>query len=569
MINRLKVYSLCLLLSFFILIARLFYWQIYKGKGLSAQARVQYQSGYALLAPRGNILAADSTWLSASGKSWLVYGVPPDLKKGSKKTAETLAPFFVEDEDKTSLLSEIDRINELLSKGGIQWTPLRTKVSDETKQNIEKLNLKGIGFEFQETRIYPEASSGAHLLGFVGKNNEGQDEGYFGLEGFYDKTLTGKPGFITRDSDASGAPIILGAFREMSAIGGVNLLTHIDKTVQLTLDKKLKHGIEKYGALAGSAIVMNPKNGGILGMSSFPSYDPQKYWEYGDQFFNNPTIFSSFEPGSIFKVLIMAAGLDSGVINPDTKCDSCFGPLKIDKYFIETWNNEYYPESTMTDVIVHSDNVGMAYVGQKLGQEKMFDYLNSFGIGQNTGIDLQGEISPKLREKGSWGNIDVATASFGQGVATTPIQMLRAVAAIANKGRIMTPQVVDKIMGEGWEEDIKEKDGGRVISEKAANEMTQMMVEAAKKGEAKWTNIGGFKVAGKTGTAQIPIAGHYDEEKTNASFIGFAPYDNPKFIMIVTLQEPSSSPWASETAAPLWYSIAVDLFNYFGIQPDN
>ncbi len=263
----------------------------------------------------------------------------------------------------------------------------------------------------------------------------------------------------------------------------------------------------------------------------------------------------------------MASALDAGVIEPDTKCDICGGPVRIDKYTIETWNNEYRPDSIMTDVIVNSDNVGMVYVGQKLGREHMYDYLNSFGIGNSTGIDLQGEMSPSLRKKDEWGQIDLATASFGQGIAVTPIQMIRAVCAIANKGILLTPQVVDKIVGEGWEEDVKPVIGKRVISEKVASQITAMMVEAAQKGESKWTNTKGFRVAGKTGTAQIPIAGHYDEDKTIASFIGFAPFDNPKFVMLITLHEPKSSQWASETAAPLWYSIAKNLFVHYGIQP--
>ena len=184
------------------------------------------------------------------------------------------------------------------------------------------------------------------------------------------------------------------------------------------------------------------------------------------------------------------------------------------------------------------------------------------------GIDLQGEASPALREKGTWNIVDLATTTFGQGIAVTPIQMIRAAGAIANHGVLMAPKIVEKIEGEGWEETNKGNVGQRVISAEAASEITAMMAEAASHGESKWTNLRGFKVAGKTGTAQIPIAGHYDAEKTNASFVGFAPYDNPKFIMLVILSEPQSSQWASETAAPLWYAIAKDLFPYLGIQPE-
>ena len=564
-----KLVYLVFFAVFIALLARLFYWQILKGEERSAQARQQYEIGQSISAPRGNILAKDRTWLAARGEAWLVYASLPDLKENPEKIANLLAPFFVEDEkDKEALLGQVSRLQNLLTRKEVVWVPLKHRVSPEVKKNIEALGIEGLGFEKEETRVYPESSSAAHLLGFVGKNSQGENVGYFGLEGYYNPSLSGKPGFTTTERDARGLPIAFGETTEVQAIEGVDLLTHIDKTVQFVLEEKLSKGIEKYGAKAGTAIVMNPKNGAVLGMASFPSYDPANYAKFGDEYFRNPAISDSFEPGSIFKILVMAAGLDAGVVKPDTKCDICSGPLKVDKYFIKTWNNQYRPDSTMIDVIVNSDNVGMAFVAQKLGADKLYDYLEKFGIGQKTGIDLQGEISPKLREKGKWSIVDLVTTSFGQGVAVTPIQMIRAASAIANQGLLPTPQVVDKILGDSWEEDIKPEIKGRVISEKTAQEITTMMVEAARSGEAKWTYLRGFKVAGKTGTAQIPIAGHYDEEKTIASFIGFAPYDDPKFIMLVTLKEPASSPWASETAAPLWYDIAKDLFIYFGIQPE-
>jgi len=199
----------------------------------------------------------------------------------------------------------------------------------------------------------------------------------------------------------------------------------------------------------------------------------------------------------------------------------------------------------------------MIFVGQKLGADTLYDYLKRFGFGGPTGIDLQGEAVPALRPKGSWNIVDLATASFGQGVAITDAQLIRAVSAIANGGQLPRLEVVKA-----------QPKFQPVISPETAAKVTAMMVEAAKNGEAKWTNTKGFSVAGKTGTAQIPIAGHYDTLNTIASFIGFSPANNPKFIMLVTLNTPQSSPWASETAAPLWYSVAKDLFPYFNIQPE-
>jgi cell division protein FtsI (penicillin-binding protein 3)/stage V sporulation protein D (sporulation-specific penicillin-binding protein) len=312
---------------------------------------------------------------------------------------------------------------------------------------------------------------------------------------------------------------------------------------------------------------MDPFTGQILAMAAYPSFDPADYQEYSDEVFKNPVISDTFEPGSIIKPIVMASGLDAKVVRPDTPCDICGGPLKLDRFFIKTWNNEYNPGITMTDVIIHSDNVGMSFVGQKLGADTLYDYLTRFGIGKMSGIDLQGEAAPSLRKKGTWNIVDLATASFGQGVAVTPIQMVRAISVIANGGYLVTPKVVESVQGEGWSEPVKDGAKQKVISEEAAAEATQMMVKAANEGEAKWAKVPGFTIAGKTGTAQIAVEGHYDETNTIHSFVGFAPVNKPKFVMLVTLKSPTGSPWAAETAAPLWYSIGRELFPYLGVPP--
>lgn len=569
--TRIKLVYLGFILAFLAVILRLFYWQVIKAKELANQARKQYQIGQSLLAPRGNIISDDGSLLVGKQDGWLVYAYLPEISLEKDEIADLLAPFFIESiegEKDDLLFQEAGRIKSLFSKDNLVWIPLQHHILREVKENIEALSLDGIGFEEEDLRVYPEASSAAHLLGFLGKNVDGIDKGYFGLEGYYDLILSGKPGFISRDMDAQGSPIIVGDLQEIGAVEGVDLVTNINKGIQLMAEKKLKEGIEKYGASAGSVIVMEPKTGAIKAMSSFPNYDPAEYTKYSDELFKNPCISDSFEPGSVFKVLVMASALDAQAVKPETKCEICSGPVKIDKYTIETWNEQYFPDSSMVDVIVHSDNVGMTFVGDKLGKEKMYEYLDRFGIGKLTGVDLQGEATPILRDKNSWGKIDIATASFGQGIALTPLQLISAVSTIANKGISARPFVVKKLQSDGWNEDIKPILGERVISEKAAEEISLMMAEAAKSGEAKWTHLTGFKVAGKTGTAQIPISGHYDQEKTIASFIGFAPFDDPKFIMLVTLREPQTSPWASETAAPLWYDIAKDLFIYYKIIPE-
>ena len=256
-----------------------------------------------------------------------MYASLPDLTYSPDKIAELLAPFTVNEPGEDEILSESKRINKILTRDEIVWTPIASRLSPEKKRTIEEMNLEGIGFIQEERRIYPEASASAHLLGFVGKSENGDDKGYFGLEGFYDLVLQGKEGFLLREKDAKGLPIILGSSKEASSISGIDIVTNIDKTLQLRLEEKLKKGIERYGAVAGSAIIMDPKSGAILAMSSYPSYDPNKYSKYSTELFKNPVISDSFEPGSVFKVVVMAAALDAEVVEPDTICDACSGPL--------------------------------------------------------------------------------------------------------------------------------------------------------------------------------------------------------------------------------------------------
>lgn len=547
------------LLLFLGLAIRLIYWQVIKGSELSSEAQSQYNSNIVTSAPRGNILARDGSFLVIRADVWRLLANSNLLKNSPASISSKIAPILGVD---------TVELQEQLEKTG-SYNLIADKVDRDAKSNIEAMKIPGISFEPEEIRFYPEASSAAQLLGFLGKDTDGGNLGYFGLEGYYNLPLSGKPGFLGREQDVRGAPILLGGSKEISAVRGVDLVTSVDKRIQIAAEEKLHDGITKYGASGGSVTVMNPYSGEILAMASEPSFDPREYQKYNDSLFKNPVISNSFEPGSIFKVLIMSAALDAGVVTPDTECDICSGPLSIDKYQIKTWNNKYRPNSTMTDVIVDSDNVGMAFAGQKLGADGLYDYLAKFGIGKKTGIDLQGEAAPAMRERGTWNSVDLATASFGQGIAVTGIQMVRAVSAIANGGYLVSPRVVASVRGDGWEEEIKPDVPKKVIGSEAAAEMTQMMVAAANLGEAKWTKIPGYNVAGKTGTAQIPISGHYDPTNTNHSFIGFAPVGKPKFVMLVTLQSPQSSPWAAETAAPLWYSIARELFPYLRIQPEN
>lgn len=571
---RLRFLLFGFLILGFLVILRLSFWQIIKAEELKNLARSQHQTSVTVPAHRGSILAKDGFPLVISVEAYLAWASIPDLEENPKDMAQKLAPILARepiDEEVTKeeiVKEEEKRLLGLLTKEGAKWVALKNRVPREKKEKVENMNLAGIGFYLEEDRSYPEASMSAHLLGFVGKDTAGQDKGYFGLEGYYDLTLVGAPGELLRERDALGLPILIGLSSRVGALDGLDLNTHIDRTIQFFVERELAEGLEKYGAKSGTVIVMEPKSGAVLALASLPSYDPKNFKHYPKESFVNPAVGESFEPGSVFKIVVMASALDAKAVKPEDKCEVCSGPRRIAEYTIATWNKEYHPDATPKEIIQYSDNVGMIWTAEKLGIDKFVDYIKRFGFGRGTGIDLQDEASPSIRKDKDWKFIDLAVSAFGQGIAVTPIQMVRAVAAIANGGVLPTPQVVDKITGESWEQDIKPVSEGRVISQETSRQVTEMMVNAVESGEAKWAKPKGFKIAGKTGTAQIPVAGHYDEEKTIASFVGFAPADKPRFVMLVTLQEPTSSPWGSETAAPLWFSIAKDIFPYLGIQPE-
>lgn len=544
-------------LAFSAIVLRLFYWSVISSDTLRQEASSQYFLEFQLPPSRGSILDQKQNSLTIPQSAYLIY-TQPKLIKDTTKFARVVSEVLS--------LDEKDVMAEL-SRPGRFWVPLAHKVEAPLVEKLKALNLDGIGFEKEAKRYYLEASMAAHLLGFVGSDAQGQDKGYFGLEGFYERELRGKSGALQIEKDAKGNPILIGDATRVDPENGRSLVLWMDRSVQRMVEKRLLEGIQKYGAKEGSVIVMDPKTGGIVSMASFPSYDPARYSQFPSDLFKNPLISGSYEPGSTFKVLVMSGALEEKLVTPTTTMEEN-GPVRVGEYLIKTWNEEYHGIMTMTKVLERSSNVGMVYVGKKLGTEKLVGFLKRFGIGEVTGIDLEEEISPDLRPERQWGDIDLATASFGQGIAVTPIQMVRAVGALANDGWLMEPHVVSKIIDEkGKSVDIKPKKVRQVISASTARIIAEMMVAAVDNGEAKWAKPKGYRIAGKTGTAQIPVAGHYDEKKTIASFVGFAPADNPRFVMLVTLREPASSPWGSETAAPLFFTIARDLFTYWGIPP--
>jgi cell division protein FtsI/penicillin-binding protein 2 len=577
--QRIQVFFLALLALTGLITLRLAYWQLIRGRELASAAESQYESKRVVTPTRGEIVTADGFPLVVNKPVYALGAYLPAVTDRPQAIVDQVLPrltFTIEDpaiatdparakafletaqnEAKASMLTKLS------SQSG--YVVLANNLSVPVKQSLESLGIPGLSFDESFVRDYPEASLSAHVVGFVGRDEVGAPLGYFGLEGFYNRELEGKNEIEKQDKDALGNPLLLGDFRRLEGRDGRDLKLHIERSAAYIVESELKRGIERYGAVSGDVVVMDPETGGIIAMASYPTYNPSQFYRFDTSLYKNPIVANTYEPGSTFKVLIMAAAFNEGVVSESDHCDICHGPYQIDKYAIKTWDGKYRDQATPEDIIVHSDNVGMVWTAERLGNERLLAYIKNYGFGEKTGIDVQEEVAARLRER--WGDIDYATASFGQGIAVTSIQMVRAVAAIANGGRLMEPHVVASVLDHGASLDISPKVVRTVLSQEATKKITKLMVAAVDKGEAKWAKPKGYQIAGKTGTAQIAVSGHYDAQKTIASFVGFAPADHPRFVMLVKLQEPQSSQWGSETAAPLWFAIAKKLLLHYNIPP--
>ncbi len=588
---RLNFLKLFFFLLLFALVGRLFYWQVLNYNELAEAATEQHLTTIRIDSPRGRILSADGNILAGNQKAYLLFAMIPEIEKNLgksqkyvdkvKEIVDKLTPILyketisqkVEPEKLSKKEKETIEANlrndmtDKLSKQSLVWVPLFRKLSQNSAEEIKKIDIKGLGFEEQNRRFYPEGSLGGFLLGFVGKDSEGNDRGYFGLEGFYQDQLQGQSGTLTQEVDASGKPIISLEDAGSQPKQGLDIQTTIDRTVQYTVEKYLFDGAKKYGAKHASAIVMDPKTGEILALANYPSYDPLKWDQFEDKIRKNNAISDVYEPGSTFKGVTAAAALDSGIVKPETICP-CAGPLKIAEYEVQTWNNKYSPNSTMAQILQHSDNIGAAFWAQQLGKEKFIKAVRDFGFGTTTGIDLQGEETGLLKKNQDWGEIDLATGGFGQGLSVTALQMVNAFSVIANDGKLMRPYVVKKIISKDKEIENSPKVLRTVLKKETAVKMREMLLSAVEQGEAKRIIPKGMRVGGKTGTAQIPLNGRYDPSKTVASFIGFGPVEDPRFVMIVKYVEPVPI-YGAETAEPTFFKIASDLYSYWGIAINN
>jgi len=560
-----RVWVLFLVLGVIFLI-RLFQRQIVMYDQYTALAQKQYYTKIDQPAKRGEILIndRDSTNLIEEEESG-AFTVATDLELFNI----TVVPRHIEDKNLvSSKLAEIleierDEVLDKISQDKWYIPPIKKKVPKEIADRIAQLNLAGVYLEGQYFRFYPEKNFLSHLLGFV--NYEG--DGKYGVEDYYDGILKGEGGTLKGIKDNLGRVVKV----EESEPGknGSSIVLTVDRSIQYMAEKKLREGIERYGADSGSIIIADPKTGDILAMSSLPDFDPNLFNKIASEdqdIFVNPVTSSSWEPGSVFKPFVVSAAISNKLVEPDTTPEEPFGSVvTIDGYEIHNALDEPYGFETVTQILENSDNIGMIWLADKLGNDMMGEFILKLGFGEKTGIDTVGEATGEVGNYRKWRNVNRATISFGQGISATPIQIVQAYSTVANKGEQIKLHILDKVLEKGsHQKEYESSEKKTIMSAEDAKKVIEMLVSVVENGHGKKAAVDGYRVAGKTGTAQIPkSSGGYEEEDHIGSFAGFAPADNPAFVMLVKLDRPRNVKWAEESAAPIFGEIATWLLNSY------
>jgi cell division protein FtsI/penicillin-binding protein 2 len=410
-------------------------------------------------------------------------------------------------------------------------------------------------------RSYPQGPVAGQIIGFVG----GDLRGYYGVEGHYNDQLSGRVSDRRVSNIPFDVPII-----DWEQDRGRDVVLTIDRDVQYIAESELLADIISSGSTGGTVIVMNPRTGDILALANYPSFDPNTYFEVQDEEqLTNPAISEQYEPGSVFKVLTMAAALEVGTITPDWGYNDT-GEIDVGGIKIYNWNRGSFGYTTATQALVDSLNVGMATINVLVGPTNFYTMMDKFGIGRLTGIDLEGEQAGQMATPGddTWSESDLGTNAFGQGVAVTPLQMITAVSAIANGGLMMQPRVVHQVIDGGEVIQARPANLGRPISAETARQVTDMMVAVVRDGLDDQASVPGYTIAGKTGTAQIPTPIGYEEATSIVTFIGFFPADDPQVIVLIKLDRPAEY-WGSLVAAPAFQRLAERLVLLLEIPTDD
>lgn len=554
--------------------ARLFEVQVVKSQEYIAKADAQQERKFQIPAKRGQIYLSENNDLYpiALNQSLKILYVDPKFVQDPAASAQKLSQVTGIDQGKLEKVLTFD--------GKKRYEVLKEKVSAEESSKIQALRLPGVVLADKDYRYYPEANLFSHVLGYVNTDGEGQ----YGIEQYLNDDLTGQPGQVKAVTDSFGVPIVSQENTINDPKNGNSYILTIDRSIQDIANRALKDAVEKNKAESGSIVVMDPKTGAIKALVNYPNFDPNNYAAVKpDDYrrFINSAVSNQFEPGSGFKVFTMSAGIDTGKVKADSTYNDT-GEVKVADRTIKNAEDHKFGIQTMTDVIQKSLNTGVVFVLKQLGgdpnkitrtgKEALYKYIKDFGFGERTGIEQAGEATGKVRDAKA-SEVDYANMTFGQGLSATTIQMVQAVGAIANGGTLYQPYMVEKTISP--DQDIVEnkpkvvKD--RVISKQSAAIVASMMQKVVEHGSGYATRMKGYNIAGKTGTAQVPRADGlgYEENKNVGSFVGFAPTEDPKFVMMVRIDYPRVPGFAEKTAVPAFAAVAKELLKYYQIPPSS
>ncbi len=544
----------CLLCALFL---RAFYLQVIKRDFYQKKSQNQLVRYISIYPHRGNIYDRNQKPLALTKVAYSMFMFPHAMKEKERFIREG-APIL---EMTTEALSK-----KVYSKFPFVW--VKRKISSEQYKALKALNIEAMDFVQEERRIYPHLTLAAHILGFVGIDNQGLS----GLEYLYDPFLKGSEGKIMIEGDPRGYRVASGYKKIVDKpYDGGDIMTTIDERIQYSTQKFLREGITENGAIGGVAIVLDPQNGDILALASYPDFNPNLWTESDAYARRNQAISDVYEPGSVFKIVTMAAVLEEKLAKP-TEIIYVPETLEIGGRKVREAHGREPGETdsrTVSEILEKSLNVGTTLLAKRLGEKKLFSYIEKFGFGKKTGIELPGESRGLLRDLKTWSGADIGMISFGQGIAVTAIQMASSVGTVANGGYWVKPRLIHHIT---YHQNMSIKgvgkvDRGRVISTKTAKDVTDMMVRTVDKGTGTSAKIPGYWVAGKTGTAQKPSKNGigYMPGQYIASFLGFFPAYKPQFLILVIVDTPVKSIYGGSVAAPIFKKIATDIIDYRNI----
>jgi cell division protein FtsI (penicillin-binding protein 3) len=551
--NRLVLISLILSAAGLVLAGRLVHLQIIQHDRLMAQSEKQYLRSVEITSGRGNIYDRNRNQLATNIQVESVYA---DTKSVVEKTATARVLARVLGLKASAVLKKL--------KSNRHFVWIKRKSELNAVENLKQLDLAGVGFIAETKRYYPKRKLAASVLGFVGLDNQG----LAGIEHFHHAVLKGNPQRTLLEKDARGRFLWTTAHAQDINRGKQDVVLALDEVIQFIAERELNRQVKEYQAKSGLAIVMDPFTGAVYALASAPEFNPNNYAAYPSHIWRNDAVASAYEPGSIFKPIVAAASLEEGLAGPDDIFFCENGSFKIGKSRIGEASNHQFGWLTLSNIIAKSSNIGAIKIAQTLGNRRFFGYIQKFGFGRKLGVDLPGEASGSVRNVKQWSGLSLASMSFGHEISVTPIQMVSAIAAIANGGVLIRPRLTQATLKNGVLDRAFDPEGIQtVLSEETSRQMINILKSVVKTGTGAKAAIPGFEVAGKTGTAQKidPATQTYSKTKYLASFVGFVPADAPRLVILVMIDEPRKSYWGGEVAAPVFQKIARKTLRYLHI----